>query len=155
MGYLWEARALKKEESLFNDHAELRGEGEQLINNTRAVVKACPWTRQRAGKNKRGTSPPSTSLACSSENLLFMASANDISQFSTRWSIDCGATDHMSPKSSRFSKYNPNHGQKKVFTAGVGGACAFLGIRTVEVHPLGLLKNVLHVPQLKAHLIYP
>ena len=64
-------------------------------------------------------------LVRSGENLLFMASANDISQFCSWWIIDCGSTDHMPPDFSSFSTYSPNHEQKKVFIArGAGGGGA-------------------------------
>ena len=100
------------------------------------------------------TSLAFTSLVQSGEHLLFMALAYLISHFSTRWIVDCGARDRIAPDASKFSSYIPNRGSKKVLSTG-GEILYVAGIGDVKLPSLGLLRNVLHVPQLKAHLISP
>ena len=100
------------------------------------------------------TSLASTSLVQSGKHLLFMASTYLISHCSTWWIVDYGTTGHMTPATSRFSSYIPNHGSKKVLIA-KGKILCVAGIGDVKLPSLGLLRNVLHVPQLKAHLISP
>ena len=74
--------------------------------------------------------------------------------FSKEWIIDIGATDHMTPHRHKFIKYIPCYGERKVCTAR-DKILLVLGIRTVEINKLGVIKNVLHVPDLRAQLLSP
>ena len=71
---------------------------------------------------------------------------------SIEWIANTGATDHMSPGGVLFSKYSLAKVTHRVQTAG-GGTLLVKGIGDVPLNPLGILKKVLHVENLKANLI--
>ena len=68
------------------------------------------------------------------------------------WIADTGATDHMSPTYRLFKSYSSPGRAHKVQTAG-GGILSILGVGDVCLSPLGTLKGVLHVENLRANLI--
>ena len=75
-------------------------------------------------------------------------------RFSKEWIMDTGATDHMTPHRHKFIKYIPCYGERRVFTA-EGEVLPVLGIGTVEIDKLGVIENVIHVPDLRAQLLSP
>ena len=81
-------------------------------------------------------------------------SSTYLSSVRSDWIVDSGATDHMTPDIRKFKEYISCPGRKKVFTAG-GEVLPVAGIGTVKFRDMGFMKNVLHVPNLKAQLISP
>ena len=66
--------------------------------------------------------------------------------------MDTRATDHMTPDIRKFKEYISCPRRKKVFTAR-GEVLLLARIGTIKFRDLGFMKNVLHVPNLKAQLI--
>ena len=89
-----------------------------------------------------------SSLATSGESSTYLTFVR------SDWIVDTGATDHMTPNLKKFETYIPCPGKKRVFTAG-GEILPVAGVGTVKFRDLGFMKNVLHVPNLKAQLISP
>ncbi|XP_078427688.1 DENN (AEX-3) domain-containing protein isoform X1 [Wolffia australiana] len=92
----------------------------------------------------------STSLARSGEHFAF-TTYNNVSPISSSWILDSGATGHMSPQRSLFQSYDSVSSNHKVFTAN-DGILRVEGRGTVFIKGV-ILKDVLHVPELKANLL--
>ena len=68
------------------------------------------------------------------------------------WILDSGATNHMIPISSWFTSYIPCPNNLRVQT--IDGTLLIVeGIRTINLHPIGKLEHVLHVPKLFISLV--
>ena len=75
------------------------------------------------------------------------------SSISTVWILDSGATDHMTPGSlDTFVSYREIAPGTHVQTAD-GTLLSVVGIGTLEIQPIGILTNVLHIPKLCVSLV--
>ena len=92
----------------------------------------------------------STSLVKSGEHFAF-TTYSLLTTISESWSLDSGATDHMSPHKSLFKSYEPITNDHRVFTAD-GGILEIVGKGIIEIKGT-VLRNILHVPALKASLL--
>ena len=119
------------------------------------------WKNQNTGKKAYATSSqlPSTQAAVTSpateevqQKLSSTALVNLGNSPPHEWIADTGATDHMSPSERLFNKYSPARSAPKVQTSG-GGALTIRGVGDICLSPLGILKKVLHVEDLRANLI--
>ena len=72
---------------------------------------------------------------------------------SHEWIADIEATDHMSPKKSLFSQYSSTKVTHRVQMAG-GGTLPLNGVGGIPLSSLGFLKEILHIEDLRANLIY-
>ena len=66
-----------------------------------------------------------------------------------KWIADTGATGHMSPSSRRLQIYSSVSELHRVR----GGVFHVARIRDVNLNNLGIITKVLHVPNLKTHLL--
>ena len=80
---------------------------------------------------------------------------NNLSLFTkdltSAWILDSGATDHMTPL-AEFLSYEKIAPGKHVQTAD-GTLLQVVGIRHMNIQPIGKITNVLHVPKLFVSLI--
>ena len=68
------------------------------------------------------------------------------------WILDFGATDHMTPIASWFTSYMPYPNNLVVQTVD-GTLLIVAGIGTINLHPIGKLAHVLHVPKFFISLV--
>ena len=92
----------------------------------------------------------STSLVKSGESFAF-TTYSGTTPMNNNWILDTGATDHMSPHKSIFQTYTQVDKNHRVFTTN-GGVLMVGGKGTIILKGI-TLKNVLHVPDLKANLM--
>ena len=71
---------------------------------------------------------------------------------SYEWIADTGATNYMSPEKSLFGRYSSAEVTLRVQTTG-GGTLPLNRVRDIPLSSLGILKEVLHVEDLRADLI--
>ena len=76
------------------------------------------------------------------------------STFDLQWIFDSGATHHMTPNMSKFISISMCDTPRWVLAAGTE-ILHVDGIGDVEINGVGILKNVLYVPNLSAKLISP
>lgn len=94
----------------------------------------------------------STSIARSGDHKTFLDIHSSL--LTVNFILDTSVTDHMTPKRSKFTTYYTRSGKKNIFTASVEILLvAVMG--SLEIKNVGTLNNVLHVPNLKMHLISP
>ena len=68
------------------------------------------------------------------------------------WIIDSWATDHMTHSSSKFCTYTHCLSSRKISVAN-GSHTTVTSLRDIQISPLFVLKNVLHVPKLSTNLV--
>ena len=95
----------------------------------------------------------STSMVNSGKTEFLHNLALHTSSISAVWILDSGATDHMTPGSlDTFVSYREIASGKHVQTAD-GTLLSVVGIGTLEMQPIGILPNVLHIPKLCVSLV--
>ena len=77
----------------------------------------------------------------------FINASNKV--YEDSWVIDSGATDHMTPKSQLFHTYTSSPSNKKIVVAN-GSLDTVIGFGDLYTTPTLILKNVFHVPKLRA-----
>ena len=119
------------------------------------------WKNQNLSKKAYATSTQaqSSQIAVTSpqveevqERLSFTALVKSGNSSIPEWIADTGATDHMSPTEHLFRNYSPTGIRHQVQTAG-GGKLLVKGVGDILLSPLGVLKEVLYVEDLRANLI--
>ena len=99
----------------------------------------------------------STTVANSCKNFIFrkiltLATSVENSDLQDSWILDSGATYHMTPISSWFTSYIPCPNTLRVHTVD-GTLLIVAGIGTIDLHPIGKIEHVLHVPNLCISLV--
>ena len=92
-------------------------------------------------------------MTCTGDNQSLCLFNSNMRSNRVQWLLDMRATDHMTPFKGHLSNYKPHKTLRKVLTTG-GGRLQVNGIGNVFLSYGGVLKKVLHVPDLKAHLIF-
>ena len=116
------------------------------------------WKNQNIGKkayvstSSSGGPRPSPNVDEVKEKLSSTALVQSGNSSPQEWIADTGATDHMSPAETLFRQYAPAERQHRIQTAG-GGTLPVKGVGEILLNPLGILKEVLHVENLRANLI--
>ena len=149
------------EDTCWTKHGKPRGDKAYNVK-----VDNCPWEDQKPKEEKeKGNNDllkalkkeileelkghiSFSSLATSGESSTYLTYVK------SDWIVDSGATDHITLDIRKFKENVSCPGRKRVFTAG-GEVLLVAGIGTVKFRDLGFMKNVLHVPNLKAQLISP
>ena len=97
----------------------------------------------------------STSMVNSGKTEFLHNLALHTSSISAVWILDFGATDHMTPGSlDTFVSYREIAPGKHVQTVD-GTLLSVVGIGTLEMQPIGILTNLLHIPKLCQSSICP
>ena len=95
---------------------------------------------------------PSPSVEEVQENISTTALVQSGNPSSQEWIATTGATDYMSPAEPLFRQYTPAERQHRIQTAREG-TLPVKGVGEILLNPLGLLREVLHVEDLRANLI--
>nr|KYP37400.1 hypothetical protein KK1_041410 [Cajanus cajan] len=72
--------------------------------------------------------------------------------FNHYWILDSGTTNHMTPLAQHYSTYFPCPSNQKIVTED-GTLITVAGQGNIQINPLIILKDVLHVPKLSTNLV--